>query len=354
MSTLFLSALGGCTADDNTVSPPNFHDAGDATIVDGGSSETSVTDGASPDGAIDAPTDTGPVQDGGPVTYTVPASGGSVSVQGAHTAITFAFPASAAGKTVTLAPALAASIGWSSDFTDVIAMTPDGTTFIDPVLVTPASKQLLVMSAPTGSTKGVPELLPLATSGAGFLLTHFSSLAIVDPAVSCDSTNGWQSFAADPFCTKYGGAASTRLAFNCKSYKFCAIVAASCCVAPGTTRTDCELGDNNLYLATQPTDSSGGLYPYCGTDAGARPTCPAATTTTIGDAGASGGSCTATTGFRGDTYSLTCSPTADTDGGQACICSKNGALHDLASGDNACATPSGALSNCMLGGCNPQ
>ena len=351
---LAISTLGACTADDATVSPPNHHDAGsDATLVDGGPADVITNDGTTKDSG-DASIDQGAVEAGGPVTYTVPASGGSVSVQGAHTAITFAFPASAAGKTLTLTPALAASIGWSNDFSDVIAMTPDGTTFIDPVVVTPASKQLLVMSTATGSTKGVPEMLPLAPSGTGFLLTHFSSLAIVDPALSCDTTSGWESLANDPLCTKYGGAATTRLAFNCKAYKFCAIVAASCCVPPGTTRTDCEIGDNNLYLATQSTDSSGGQYPYCGTDAGARPTCPAATSTTIGDGGAAGGSCTATTGFRGDTYSLTCSPTADTDGGQACVCSKNGSLHDLASGENACATLSGSLSNCMLGGCNPQ
>src|SRR4051794_31772863 len=105
-STLSILTLGACTADDATESPPNHHDAGgDATLVDGGTPDAIAKDGGSNG---DASIDQGAAEAGGPVTYTVPASGGSATVQGAHSAITFAFPASAAGKTITLTPALAA------------------------------------------------------------------------------------------------------------------------------------------------------------------------------------------------------------------------------------------------------
>ncbi len=307
--------------------------AGLALASEACSSDETSADATGTDAATGTDTSTNPGNDsGGPVdsgggvdaseagtgavTYTVPPGGGSVSVSGATTTLDFAFPASAAGVTVTLKKSTPASIGWASEFTDVITMTPDGTTFTTPVIVTPGNKHLFLFSSPSGTGKQRLEALPLTPSGAGFELRHFSSLAIVDPAQSCSSTTGWVASPSDPACVRYGGANTTRLSYGCKALAFCQYIAASCCVPPGTTRTDCELGDNNLYAEFVQNGGDSTSAAYCA-DAGPKPACGAITTT-----GGTTADCSATMTVNGNVYIAACSSA----GGQACTCTKNGAL----------------------------
>lgn len=284
----------------------------------------------------------------GVVTYTIPAGGGSVSVTGATTTLALAFPASAAGLTVTLKSTTAASIGWSTEFTDVITLGPDGTVFADPVVVTPGDKHLLLFSSPSGAGKQRLEALPLAVNGAGFELRHFSSLAVVDPAQSCTSTTGWNAAPNDPGCTRYGGANTTRLSYGCKALQFCQYIYASCCVPPGTSRTDCELGDNNLYVEYVQNGGDATSAAYCG-DAGAKPSCGAITTT-----GGATADCSASMTVNGNVYVAECSSA----GGQSCRCTKNGALGGgsstsyTAGGDNCgVAAAIRVTNNCNAGVC---
>ena len=279
----------------------------------------------------------------GIVTYTIPAGGGSVSVTGATTTLALAFPASAAGLTVTLKSTTAASIGWSTEFTDVITLGPDGTVFADPVVVTPSDKHLFLFSSPSGVGKQRLEALPLAVNGAGFELRHFSSLAVIDPAQSCSSTTGWQATAADPGCTKYGGANTTRLSYGCKALAFCQYIAASCCVAPGTTRTDCELGDNNLYLEYVQNGGDTASAAYCA-DAGAKPSCGTITST-----GGATADCSASMTVNGNVYVAECTSA----GGQSCRCTKNGVTSSYTAGADNCGTSAAirVTNNCNAGVC---
>ncbi len=242
-----------------------------------------------------------------------------------------------------------ASIGFTTELSDVVTMAPDGTTFADPVVITPGDKHLFLFSSPSGAGKQRLEALPLAVSGAGFLLRHFSSLAVVDPAQSCTSTTGWAATANDPGCTRYGGANTTLLHYACKGYQFCQFIGASCCVTPGTARTDCQLGDDNLFVEYVPNGGDATSAAYCG-DAGTAPACGTITTT-----GGATADCSATMTLNGNVYVAECSSA----GGQSCRCTKNGALSEpsgsgssYAAGADTCAiAPAIRMKNCNPGLC---
>ncbi len=345
MCGAFGLASEGCSSDDTA--GPAQSDAALDTSTKETSSEASDKDSAADTGpGVDA-SDSGDAGSG-VVTYTVPAAGGSVSVSGATTTLAFAFPASAAGKTVTLTSATPASIGWTNEFTDVITLAPDGTTFTDPVIVKTADKRLFLFSSPSGAGKQRLEALPLAPNGAGFELKHFSSIAVINPAQSCTSTSGWNATANDPGCVRYGGANTTKLGYTCKALQFCQYIFATCCVTPGTARTDCQVGDNNLFVEYIPNAGDSASAAYCAA-APAKPPCGAITTT-----GGASANCTASMTVNGNVYVAECSSA----GGQSCRCTKNGALGAIGGdpytpgGDNCAVAPGARVANiCNSGLC---
>ncbi|HTM45806.1 MAG TPA: hypothetical protein VL137_12680, partial [Polyangiaceae bacterium] len=162
----------------------------------------------------------------------------------------------------------ATDIGWAAgDFSTVIKMEPDGTVFADPVIVTSSTGELLALNLPSSATQSKPELLPLASNGAGLELSHFSYLAFV-PAINWCESSGWSDTPNSPQCSN-AGAATTLRSFGCKNYRFCSIITASCCVEPGdasAAATDgCSLSSAQLGYSFITTDSNGGQYPYCDT-----------------------------------------------------------------------------------------
>ncbi len=200
---------------------------------------------------------------GGGVTYSVPEGGGSVDVKTASgNVLTFEFPASAAGKTLTLTPSTATSIGWGKQFDDVIRMEPDGTQFADPVRVKPSKKNLLLLSFPNQASKSAGEGLPLAASGDALELSHFSTLVVVPPGSSCNTNSGWEVINGAVECQAFG-AKSTYVGFGCTDHAYCLKINAHCCALPGST--ECQLGDADLFLQYQ----TGTGPSYCGpSDAG--------------------------------------------------------------------------------------
>ncbi|MEP7052295.1 MAG: hypothetical protein ABJB12_18155 [Pseudomonadota bacterium] len=195
------------------------------------------------------------------VNATIPEAGGDVPVSlPSGQVITFTFPASAAGKHVTLTPTDATAIGWpAGQFSDVIKMEPDGSTFADPIVIKLASKNLIVLDFPSTNAKSGAQGLPLNASKDGLLLKHFSTLAVVPSGKSCDSTSGWTPSLNDERCANFG-AASNYISYGCKGYNFCQIIQAHCCALPGAT--DCQLGDADAAVTY--TDSAGNdTYSYC-------------------------------------------------------------------------------------------
>lgn len=211
-------------------------------------------------GCSDDASQTSPGADAGAGSFTIPAAGGTATVQVPGGTIDFVFPASAGGKTVTLTLSDAAAIGWPADqFGAVIKMEPDGMQFADPVVVRPSSLDLLLFTFPTNATKSKPEALALGPSGDGLLLSHFSTLAVVKPTRSCDTRSGWTSTDSAPACASFGPA-STRLTFDCTTDPYCARVTAHCCVTPGA-QSGCPLGARDLALTYE---ASPNPPAYCG------------------------------------------------------------------------------------------
>jgi hypothetical protein len=161
---------------------------------------------------------------------------------------------------VTLTPTDSTAIGWpAGQFSDVIKMEPDGTTFADPVVIKLASKDLLVLDFSSSGARGPGEGLPLNATGDGLLLKHFSTLAVVPTGKSCDSSSGWNGTANSASCAN-AGAATTSMDFGCKGFSFCQIIMAHCCVVPGATA--CQEGDANVTVTYTESDGNGS-HPYC-------------------------------------------------------------------------------------------
>jgi hypothetical protein len=251
-----------CSEDDAT-SSPGSPVLSDAAAGDG----DDTTDGSmGPGPTTDASTgnDTDSSVASGPVSFTVPTAGGTISVTGdSGHAIAFAFPASAAGRNITLSVSSASAIGWpAGSLEDVIQMEPDGTVFDDPVVVTPESGNVLAFSFPSSATQTAPEGLSLNAEGTGILLNHFSTLAFVPVAQSCEGASGWVVADDSSACADF---ADTQLiTFSCDGSSFCYQIEASCC-APLDAQ-GCSLAYPAVQVSYTHTGSNGGEYPYCGSD----------------------------------------------------------------------------------------
>jgi hypothetical protein len=264
------------------------------------------------------------------VSYTIPQGGGSIDVgTPSGNKISFDFPASAAGKAITLTASDAASIGWSAaDFHDVIKMEPDGTQFADPVTVHGSTGGIVVGTVPTSSTKTAPSLLPLAPSGKGALLTHFSTLVIAN--VACE----YKAAASSPPCGQFAPA-TTQLDLACPM--FCSLVTASCCADPNGNST-CQFGNPGLAYQLSALPSSTAPA-YCGLDASVADSSVSDATlqdSTVADApdesSTEGGVCSVPQCQGNDTQSCTCQRSDGTTTyamvcdqiGHVCSCEANG------------------------------
>jgi hypothetical protein len=247
---------------------------GDDTAVskgDAGTSHASQDSGtpgadAGLDAGTDAGTDAALTTDAGAaagsVTMKIPSSGGTVSITGSSgKPIAFEFPASAGGKTITLTPGKPEDLGWNKgDFSDVIKLEPDGTTFSDPVIVKPGSKDVLVLTLPSSSTQSQPEGLALNATGDGLELSHFSTLVVVSASTSCGATSGWtHAPESDARCTLAGY--TDWLNYACTSNPFCKELTAHCCAPPGAKA--CALGFNGLSVNYGPLAGTATPPSYC-------------------------------------------------------------------------------------------
>ncbi len=199
--------------------------------------------------------------------FHVPAGGGKfMFTSSTGIPMTFDFPASAAGKDITITAVDPTTVTFAAtairdSFSDVIELGPAGTTFATPVKVTVGKGTLMVYDYSDPTKPGDPLLL--SADGKSLQLMHFSTLGVVDPAMACNSTSGWIDTAQDQQSCGNSGSATTHRSYGCKAYTFCYIVAADCCVAPGNTNTGCQLGDANLKLTYLRTGSNGGQNTYC-------------------------------------------------------------------------------------------
>jgi hypothetical protein len=243
--------------------------------------EDTTTAGPQPDAGFDvlppppnpppAPGDAGSDATDATVTYMIPPGGGSVDfTTSAVGKVTFTFPASAAGTTITLAPSSATALGWPADqFLDAIKMGPDGTRFADPVGVKFEKPALVgaVLSFADNGAKGPASPVDFDQATGTFVLRHFTSLAILPPDKLCDS-QGSNEVADAGACADAGAATSLRT-IGCKGYNFCLVLNESCCVDPAAdSGTSCSPSMPNYAVTSFPTGSNGGQYPYCDTDAG--------------------------------------------------------------------------------------
>lgn len=181
----------------------------------------------------------------GPVTYTVPEGGGTVGVvaKGGER-YEFEFPASAAGRTVTLTPAGSSVPGWpDGQFANAIRMSPDGEQFSDPVIVRPENRSMILLHFRGSDSRATPVLLWPDPAREGLELRHFSTLAGF-PGSSCKAPSIWDLAPAccplDSMCPT----ASTLVSVTCTTGDGCLRVDVSCCTLPG--ETECRFPYSSL------------------------------------------------------------------------------------------------------------
>ena len=266
-------SLAACSGDDTSPAKPAGADASSDRTVPPAPDNDGATpdkDAASADGAT---TDTGS-DSGTTVTFTVPSAGGSAVVNGGKTKITFKFPASAAGKAITLTPSDPTALGWPADqFSDVVRLGPDGTRFTDPVTVTFDKPVGAAFELTEGATKSAAQ--GLAQNAAGeFELRHFSALVLAPPGKVCDSEGQTD----NPLSGRCGtvlsdggvvfdsGATSFRV-LTCKGYSFCLLIQGTCCVDPSVDAGGCTTQNQKYGINYTPT-SNGGTVAQCDPDAG--------------------------------------------------------------------------------------
>ena len=200
-------------------------------------------------------------------TFTVPAGGGSVDVQGQSMKITLVFPASAAGKAITLALGTAADTGFpTGTFSDVIKLGPTGERFADPILVKPEKKALVdaVLTFTQGGAKAPSSPALYNATAGGYEVRHFTALVIVPPGKVCDS----EGMNDTPLSARCAGDASTFRQVTCKGSSYCVISSGSCCIDPAVdSGTGCTVEQQLHAVTQQPSDSNGGQYPSCDGDA---------------------------------------------------------------------------------------
>jgi hypothetical protein len=195
------------------------------------------------------------------VTFTIPEEGGEVDVALPNgESVNFEFPASAAGRTVILTPTDGSAIGWgATEFPHVIALSPHGAEFEEPVIVRPSNRAVTMLHFTSEGQKTRPEILTGNPDGDGLELYHFSALAQF-PKGSCVSDVIWDLSPDCPpslFFTTY-------IHQSCKTMDGCFETSASCCVRPG--ETTCGLGEGRFELAEETTDAaacSGEEEPDC-------------------------------------------------------------------------------------------
>ncbi len=282
---------------------------------------------ATPDASTDTapvpvPADTGPPDmkdggvDSGVQTFTVPSGGGSIDVQGQSMKITFAFPASAAGKAITIALGAAADTGFpAGTFSDVIKLGPSGERFADPILVKPEKPNRVgsVLTFAQSGMKGPASAALYNASTGSYEMRHFTALVIAPPGKTCDSEGATDS----PDSGRCPADASTFRQLTCKGFSYCVVSSGSCCIDPAVDSGPGCLVEQQVYsVSHQPYGSNGGQNPWCDGDAG---------DWDGGDAGCAGGLGLTWTANGGCVAGRSCASNYDMScNGTTCTCTKGG------------------------------
>jgi hypothetical protein len=141
-------------------------------------------------------------------------------------ALTFAFPASAAGQTITLRLADDGDYGVEGEHPNLVEMLPHGLAFDPPVLVTPdwsGAVPVLRTFADAAGAK-TPELLAIASDKKAFELPHFSLLSVNAIDYNCPFP-GTKVAGISTLCK----ATQNEVTFYCDNTTLCLAIEAHCC-----------------------------------------------------------------------------------------------------------------------------
>lgn len=236
------------------------HSPGPAPAVqlrDSTSREAATDSGTTDEGGAG---DAGGPSVGARVRYEVPAAGGMVTVTaGSGHPIAFRFPPSAGGLSIVLTPVATSVLGWpAAQFSDAVQMEPEGQQFDEPILVTPSSGDVLLMTL--ASSDHAPEGLPFDAKRKAFELRHFSTLVVVAPESSCGSASGWHAQREAAQCEGFGSARSY-VEFTCTANPLCQQINTHCC-APASAQL-CRLGNPNLVVSYSAQGKANDMFPSC-------------------------------------------------------------------------------------------
>lgn len=141
-------------------------------------------------------------------------------------ALTFVFPASAAGETITLRLVDDADYGLEGQHPNLVEMLPHGLQFNPPVLVTPDWSGPVPVLRTFADAAGAadPEILPIAPDLKAFELTHFSLLSLNGIDFNCP-------FAGTdvPGVSKLCKSTQEEVVFYCDNTTLCRAIRAHCC-----------------------------------------------------------------------------------------------------------------------------
>ena len=245
--------------------------AGGAVVVAACSDDTvGATPASSDGGASDvATTSDGPVTvDGG---FVIGAQGGTQTLTLPNgQVLVFTFPASAAGKTVSLRVISDAEIGHPGELPNLVEMLPHGTVFDPPVRVEPLSGSAngFIGTFASAADPSAFELLAPAADGLALELPHFSYLGMWTPQAFCKSGTFTDVATPNGPCCPGGiehvwkcERASAGCIFTTTTTPSCEGGQSDhpvCYVAPPLQRTGsvCGLPDGGLDAATDAADAS--------------------------------------------------------------------------------------------------
>jgi hypothetical protein len=216
----------GCSGDETAAGPSqSTGGAGGPTNTGGSNSGTGGkrTGGApstTPDAAADASLPGSFVIADGGETRTITFPDG--------TFLKFAFPASAAGKRISLQIVDDATLGLDGKFPHLVEMLPHGLTFDPPVLVTPDwSKEVPVLRTFANATAANnADVLAIAADKAAFELPHFSYISVEGITFNCPFPGTNVPGVVSTLCK----ATQHEQYIYCDDFQACRAISAHCCV----------------------------------------------------------------------------------------------------------------------------
>lgn len=251
------------------------------------------------------------------ISLTVPAGGGFVDVA-TFTLGNFriTFPASAAGKMITVEFSTPEAAGLPNDLGYVVLhLAPTGTTFSpDPVLIKPTMLDQVGGMFILPDNGGPGEGLALNAANDAFVLNHFTQLVITPPGTVCRMPTPTDT-AASGRCSDAGNQTTFR-SIDCIVPGACLRANPTCCVAPGTSAPGCSaqspaygIAWSDYSSATTPASCDDGAGDYDGGASTCGSTVIGFNRGTSGDGGTDAGTLTTCSGTRAcqpTAYQLTC------------------------------------------------